>query len=511
LRTFAPTFAPFAPTFAPFALKKIYDTNRHDMTNPHWLETTEYISLASATLGTIVATATQQVIYAALPLSISISLNLANRQRLYQLNQKQIETAIAQFQQRITELESIAGNSHRQISELNDTISQLQIPQQQLSQNNSVIQLPSQTLPETFSPPQPVATGKSYNWQCVNTITLNSAEITALAISSDGKIIASNAPDYSIKLWDTSTGAEKLTLKGHCDRILAITISPDGTIMASSSADKTIKLWDIKTERETGEYLITSLSDSDPPKPPLKRGTLNQLLTTETLNKFSPLNKGGWGGSPKLRINPKTIQGNLYYFLTIAFSPDGMTIATGSTDSTIKLWDVKTLHQKRILKGHREKVQTVAFSPDGETLASGSWDSTIKIWDISPNPQKDTITLNGHQGVVHSIAFNPDGKLLVSGSADCTIKLWDISTGEEIYTRIEHEGEVRAVAFSPDGAIIASESCDNSSIKLWHLHGDFTSTLSDYPAPVKSIIFNSDGQFLVSGSLNKTIKIWQYN
>ncbi len=480
------------------------------MTNHHWLETTEYISLAASTLGTIVATSTQQVIYAALPLSISISLNLANRQRLYQLNQKQIETAIAQFQQRITELESIAGNSHRKISEINDTISQLQIPpQQQLSQNNPVTQLPPQTLPETFVPPsQPVSTAESYNWQPVNTITVNSAEITALAISSDGQIIATNGLDYSIKIWDISTGAEKLTLKGHCDRILAISISPDGKIMASSSADKTIKLWDIKTERETGAYFITSLSNSNPPKSPLKRGTLNNL---------SPLNKGSWGVSPNLPTTPNTIQGNLYYFLTIAFSPDSMTIATGSADYTIKLWDIKTLAQKRILKGHREKVQAVAFSHDGETLASGSWDSTIKIWDISPNPQKDTITLNGHRGVVNSIAFNPDGKLLVSGSADNTIKLWDISTGEEIYSTIEHQDEVLAVAFSPDGAIIASGSCDGSgrrcdrNIKLWHLQGDLISTLSNISAPVKSVIFSSDGQLLVSGSSDKTIKIWRRN
>ena len=509
------------------------------MTNLHWLETTEYISIAASTLGTIVATSTQQVIYAALPLSISISLNLANRQRLYQLNQKQIETAIAQFQQRITELESIAGNNHRKISELNNTISQFQIPPPQVSQNNPVIQLSPQTLPETFLPPsQSVATAESYNWQFVNTITVNSSEITALAISSDGQIIASNGLDYSIKLWDISTGAEKLTLKGHCDRILATTFSPDGKIMASSSADKTIKLWDIKTERETGEYLITSLSDSDPPKSPLKRGTSlsdsdppksplkrgtllsdsdppKSPLIRGTLNNFSPLNKGGWGGSPKLRTNPKTIQGNLYYFLTIAFSPDSMTIATGSTDCTIKLWDVKTLQQKRILKGHREKVQAVAFSPDGETLASGSWDSTIKIWDISPNPQKDTITLNGHRGVVHSIAFNPNGKFLVSGSADNTIKLWDISTGEEIRSTIGHKGEVHAVAFSLDGTIIASGSGDASgglcdrTIKLWHLHGDLISTLSDFSAPVKVMIFSLDGQLLVSGSKDKTIKIWR--
>jgi WD40 repeat protein len=442
------------------------------MTNRHWLEITEYISLAASTLGTIVATSTQQVIYAALPLSISISLNLANRQRLYQLNEKQIETAIAQFQQRITELESTAGNS--KISELNDTISQIQIPQQQVRQNNPVIPLPPQTFPETYLPPsQPVSTEESYNWQSVKTITVNLAEITALAISSDGQIIASNGLDYSIKLWDLSTGAEKLTLKGHCDRILAITFSPDGKIMASSSADKTIKLWDI-----------------------------------QTFPKFSPLNKGGWGVSPNLGTNPKIIQGNLYYFLAIAFSPDSMTIATGSADCTIKLWDIKTLQQKRILTGHKEKIQAVAFSPDGETLASGSWDSTIKIWDVSPNPQKEAITLNGHRGVVHSIAFNPDGKLLVSGSADNTIKLWDISTGKEIYTTIGHQDRVSTVAFSPDGAIIASGSCDRT-IKLWHLHGDLICALSEHSAPVKSVIFNSDGQLLISGSLDKTIKIWR--
>ncbi|HBE56243.1 MAG TPA: hypothetical protein DEA78_21600 [Cyanobacteria bacterium UBA11159] len=450
------------------------------MTTPHWLEITEYISLATATLGTIAATATQQIIYAALPLSISVGLNIANRQRLYELNQKQIEIAmllaseaIAKFQQRITELESLTQNSYSKITQLEDTLSQLPI----LRQNNSVIQ-PLQALAETFLPP-PVLIENTYNWQSVKTITVNSTEITAVGISPDQEIIATNGLDYSIKIWDINTGSAKLTLKGNCDRIIAITLSSDGKTLASTSADKTIKLWDIYTQRETTEYWATLPSN-------LKRE------------------------SPKILATSQTIQGHLYYFLTIAFSPDNMTIASGSTDCTIKLWDVKTLQQKRILTGHRDKIQAIAFSPNGESIASGSWDSTIKIWDISPNPDKDTITLNGHQGVIHTLAFHPDGKLLLSGSADKTIKVWDINTGTEICRKIGHQDEVRCVAFSPDGKMIASGSCDRT-IKLWHLHGDLICTLSEHSAPIKSISFTSDGQLLISISLDKTIKIWQYS
>jgi WD40 repeat protein len=106
----------------------------------------------------------------------------------------------------------------------------------------------------------------------------------------------------------------------------------------------------------------------------------------------------------------------------VSFSPDGKTLASGSGDSTTKLWDVATGQALKTLTGHQEIVYSVSFSPDGKTLASSSEDKTIKLWDVATGQALQTLT--GHQHAVSSVSFSPDGKTLASGSWDTTIKLW---------------------------------------------------------------------------------------
>jgi WD40 repeat protein len=159
----------------------------------------------------------------------------------------------------------------------------------------------------------------------------------------------------------------------------------------------------------------------------------------------------------------------------VAFSPDGKTIVSGSSDNTIRLWDTTGKPIVQPLKGHepltknslpvRELlVNSVAFSPDGKTIVSGSSDNTIRLWDTTGKPIGQP--LKGHEDEVNSVAFSPDGKTIVSGSSDNTIRLWDI-TGKPIGQPLKgHENRVNSVAFSPDGKTIVSGSSDNT-IRLW--------------------------------------------
>jgi len=191
---------------------------------------------------------------------------------------------------------------------------------------------------------------------------------------------------------------------------------------------------------------------------------------------------------------------------SVAFSPDGSILASGSLDQSIILWDMASVRELRTLSGHTDSVQSVAFSPDGSILASGSRDDTIKLWDVAGG--RELRTLSGHSGDVWSVAFSPDGKMLASGSSDHTVKLWDVASGRELRTLSGHTDDVRSVAFSPDGKMLASGS-DDKTIKLWDVaNGGDPRTLSGHTAGVRSVAFSPDGTVLASGGQDNTLKLW---
>ena len=195
---------------------------------------------------------------------------------------------------------------------------------------------------------------------------------------------------------------------------------------------------------------------------------------------------------------------------SVAFSPDGNTLAGGSVG--IRLWDANTGEHLKTLIGHTNAVLSVAFSPDGNTLASGSWDHTIRLWN--PNTGEHLKTLEGHTDAVTSVAFSPDGQTIASGSGhrgfwvekDRTIRLWDANTGEHLKTLTGHTNAVTSVAFSPDGNTLASASGDGT-IRLWDVNtGEHLKTLTGH---VLSVAFSPDGNTLASA--DHTIRLWDAN
>ena len=202
----------------------------------------------------------------------------------------------------------------------------------------------------------------------------------------------------------------------------------------------------------------------------------------------------------------RTLESHREWVLSLSYSPDGRTIASDGGDKTIKLWDVATGKVLRTLEGHKREVLRVSYSPDGKTIASGSWDKTIKLWDVATG--KVLRTLEGHQDGVSSLSYSPDGKTIASGSGDNTIKLWDVATGKLLRTLEGHQVSVQSLSYSPDGKTIASGSEDNT-IKLWDAAtGRLLRTLEGHQDGVSSLSYSPDGRTIASGSWDSSIKLW---
>lgn len=203
---------------------------------------------------------------------------------------------------------------------------------------------------------------------------------------------------------------------------------------------------------------------------------------------------------------PYTLKGHSSDVNSVAFSPNGEFLASGSDDKTIKVWNFQTGEKIHTLQGHSGWIWAIAFAPDGKTLVSAGADKTIKLWNLATGEQ--IRNFQGHSQGVASVAFSPDGQTLVSGGLDKTIKLWNLGTGKEISTLQGHSQAVANVAFSPDGKTLASGSWDRT-IKLWNLAtSQVIRTWEGHSDIVISVAFSPDGMTLASGSRDKTIKLW---
>lgn len=373
-------------------------------------------------------------------------------------------------------------------------------------------------------------------------------QVRSVAYSPDGQTIVSGGEDQTIRRWNARTGQPVgAPLIRQAGAIWSVAYSPDGRRLVSASSDRTLQRWDAQSGTPIGEPM---------------RGHSGIAFSAE----FTPDGRIISGGDSTVRVwNAETgapiaaLHGHINIVMSVAVSAEGDKVVSGSTDNTVRVWDIRNIQpienpaaaiqsvatntegdrivtggadnalmlwDTRTLRpagppmtGHRRPVLSVAFSPDGNRIASGSADNTIRIWDGHTGLPLGA-PLTGHQGWVNSVAFSPNGRRIVAGDREGTMRVWDVDTRAQIIGPIKADHgfqvpgmtlnpEVLAVAYSPDGMLIVSGGRDRT-VHVWDADSGapIRQPITGHEGSINSIVFTSDSKRIVTASNDTTIRVW---
>jgi WD40 repeat protein len=281
---------------------------------------------------------------------------------------------------------------------------------------------------------------------------------------------------------------------------LAMAFSPDGTTLAAGCGKDPfdghgeVQLWDVAAA--TCRATLT----------PFKGAVTSVAFAggTDTLAVGSADGTVTLWESKTGKARPFAFRQDYGYPYAVAFSPNGRHLAAGSNDRRVRLWDL-TAGTGPTVREHVDWVTSVAFAPDGATLASAGWDAKVKLWDVPAAGLR--ATLKGPLAIIWAVAYAPDGATIAAGYEDGTVGRWDTATGKP-QAALRGEGAVKCLAFSPDGKTLAAGT-DDRSVLLWDVPGGtLRTTLRGHAGPVTGVAFAPGGGTLAAAS-GSEVRLWE--
>jgi WD40 repeat protein len=390
--------------------------------------------------------------------------------------------------------------------------------------------------------------------------------VSAVAASPDGAWFASGSDDATVKLWRTSDGsvARTLTATG-LHQVTSLAFGPPGTnLIAAGYYDGSIRLWNTTNGALVRTFTpcsgkVTSLAFS-PTAAQLAVGSGDWITRILSLSSGAVLNNGGngsvfnYGVVRSVAYSPdgsmlavagedtnlvKTIfvlDGSSFYLnaalpqglnipppasapfstpvsnsvTSLAFSPDGNTLASGCLDQTICLWSTATWALQRTVTNTGPGIISLAYAPNGQTLFAGDLGGVITPW-VASTGLRAYSSWTAHTGPIWSLACSVDGSKLVSGGDDHAVQLWQTANGKWVTNLTSHSAMITKTCFAPDGSMIASAGND-ASLRLWTAQtGAPAYVLAPHTGQVGAMAFSPDATFLVTGGggLDNNICLWR--